>query len=307
MSRGEPTPRGADPQWKAQRERSTPLMLALLIGLARTLGRAPVRLLLYPIVAYFLLTGGSQRQASRGYLQRVLGRVPGLRDQARHFFTFASCALDRVFLLGGGRDQLDVEEHRHGPILEIAREGGCILLVSHIGSFEALRVNGTQDHSLSVRVLMDRAHNPMVTQMLEALNPVLAANVIDASTRGPDLVLQLKQALSEGHVIGIMGDRLREDEPATEVDFLGGRIRLPSSPWILAGVLGVPVLLGFGLYRGGRRYDCHYEVFERQVLLSRRERGAAVQACAQRYADRLAHYAKSAPYNWFNFYDFWLP
>ena len=27
----------------------------------------------------------------------------------------------------------------------------------------------------------------------------------------------------------------------------------------------------------------------------------------QRYADRLAHYARSAPYNWFNFYDFWRP
>jgi len=25
----------------------------------------------------------------------------------------------------------------------------------------------------------------------------------------------------------------------------------------------------------------------------------------QRYADRLAHYARLAPYNWFNFYDYW--
>ncbi|MDB5969853.1 MAG: hypothetical protein JWQ90_2303 [Hydrocarboniphaga sp.] len=299
--------RGGDPQWKAQRERSTPLMLALLIALARRFGRAPVRLLLYPIVGYFLLTGGSLRRASIGYLRRVFGHEPNWRDQARHFFSFASCALDRVFLLSGGRDQLAVEEHRHGPILEIAREGGCILLVSHIGSFEALRINGTQDHRLSVRVLMDRAHNPMVTQMLEALNPDLAANVIDASARGPELVLALKQALAAGHVIGIMGDRLREDEPATEVDFLGGRVRLPASPWILAGVLGVPVLLGFGLYRGGRRYDCHYEVFDRHIRLPRSDRAGAVQACAQRYADRLAHYAKSAPYNWFNFYDFWLP
>jgi len=273
-----------------------------------TRGRAcaPVRLLLYPIVGYFLLTAGAVRQSSVGYLRRVLGHEPGWRDQARHFFAFASCALDRVFLLGGGRQQLDVKEHRHGPILEIARGGGCILLVSHIGSFEALRINGTQDHRLSVRVLMDRAHNPMVTQMLEALNPELAANVIDASTRGPELVLTLKQALAAGHVIGIMGDRLREDEPATEVELLGGRVRLPMSPWILAGVLGVPVLLGFGLYRGGRRYDCHYEVFERRVQIPRADRAAAVQACAQRYADRLAHYARSAPYNWFNFYDFWL-
>ena len=30
-----------------------------------------------------------------------------------------------------------------------------------------------------------------------------------------------------------------------------------------------------------------------------------VSAMIQRFADRLAHYARSAPYNWFNFYDFW--
>jgi len=25
----------------------------------------------------------------------------------------------------------------------------------------------------------------------------------------------------------------------------------------------------------------------------------------QRYAERLEHYARLAPYNWFNFYPFW--
>jgi predicted LPLAT superfamily acyltransferase len=25
----------------------------------------------------------------------------------------------------------------------------------------------------------------------------------------------------------------------------------------------------------------------------------------QRYADRLEHYCRLAPYNWFNFHDFW--
>jgi predicted LPLAT superfamily acyltransferase len=25
----------------------------------------------------------------------------------------------------------------------------------------------------------------------------------------------------------------------------------------------------------------------------------------QRYADRLTHYCRIAPYNWFNFFDFW--
>lgn len=291
--------------WQAQRERATPWMLALLIGLARRFGRAPTRLLLYPVVAYFLLTGAAARRASRRYLRRVLGRAPHLGDVARHYFAFAACALDRVFFLGEGR-RPPVRVLGDPRVREIAASGrGCVLLVSHLGSFEALRIVGTHEHHLPVRILMDRAHNPTITQMLEALNPRLAADVIDAAQRGPQLVLALKQALEAGHVVGIMADRPRAGEATIEVDFLGGRAALPVNPWVLAGALGVPVLLGFGLYRGARGYDCHYEVFSEQLQLPRATRQEAIQRCVRDYAARLEHHTRSAPYNWFNFYDFW--
>jgi len=32
---------------------------------------------------------------------------------------------------------------------------------------------------------------------------------------------------------------------------------------------------------------------------------AAIRVAMQHYADRLTHYCRSAPYNWFNFFDFW--
>jgi predicted LPLAT superfamily acyltransferase len=70
--------------------------------------------------------------------------------------------------------------------------------------------------------------------------------------------------------------------------------------------LGVPVLLGFGLYRGGRHYSAHFELFAERVSASRQRRAADLQAWAQRYAQRLEHYARQAPYNWFNFYDYWF-
>ena len=33
--------------------------------------------------------------------------------------------------------------------------------------------------------------------------------------------------------------------------------------------------------------------------------GQELQHWVQRYAERLEHYCRVAPYNWFNFYDFW--
>jgi len=86
---------------------------------------------------------------------------------------------------------------------------------------------------------------------------------------------------------------------------MGGTVRFPEGPWRLAAALGVPVLLGFGLYCGGNRYEAHFELFARRVTVARSTRSADIAAYAQRYAQRMEHYARLAPYNWFNFYDYW--
>jgi predicted LPLAT superfamily acyltransferase len=39
--------------------------------------------------------------------------------------------------------------------------------------------------------------------------------------------------------------------------------------------------------------------------LDRDRRAEEIQLWMQRYAGRLEHYARIAPYNWFNFYPFW--
>ena len=65
------------------------------------------------------------------------------------------------------------------------------------------------------------------------------------------------------------------------------------------------VVLCFGLYRGGRRYEIHLERFADAVTLDRRDREASVRPWVERYARRLEHHCRAAPYNWFNFYDYW--
>lgn len=291
--------------WERQRERGSQLAMAMLLWIARTLGRPVGRLLLYPISAYFLLTAAPARQASRAYLRRVLGREPGWRDLARHFFSFAAVSLDRLFWLIGSRSRPQVRRHRPADVYRAQHSGGCLILVAHHGSFEVRHDPSSTQYEVPLRIVLDRSHNRMFTQLLERTNPEIARSVIDAAQAGPSLMLEIKQALDEGAMVGLMADRIRDGERHVTVDFLGGQARLPALPWILAGVLQVPVVIGFGLYRGGRQYDAYFELLAERVELPRASREVAVQQYAQRYADRLAHYVREAPYNWFNFYDFW--
>ena len=105
---------------------------------------------------------------------------------------------------------------------------------------------------------------------------------------------------------GIGADRATEDERAVQVQFMGGTVEFPEGPWTLAAALGVPVILGFGLYCGGHRYEAHFELFSERIITARATRQADIQAQAQRYAERMEYYARRAPFNWFNFYDYWL-
>jgi predicted LPLAT superfamily acyltransferase len=76
-------------------------------------------------------------------------------------------------------------------------------------------------------------------------------------------------------------------------------------PWLLAHALQVPVMLCFGLYLGGKRYRLVFEPVAERIVIPRNQRGPALDALIAHYAARLDHYARLAPYNWFNFYDFW--
>ncbi len=290
--------------WFQQAERGSPLALRIILWVALNLGRRASRALLYPITAYFLLFAPQSRRHSRNYLRRALEREPRLVDLARHLHSFAAVILDRVFLLAGQDACLDIRVHNRETFLEHVDSGrGAILLGAHLGSFEALRALAVGKYDFPVRVLMYSDHNQSITQVLEALNPEVAASVIPLGRT--ETLIQARECLDRGELIATLGDRVAESDKMVACNFLGDTALFPQGPLLLAAVLKVPVILCFGLYRGGNRYDIVFEPFAETLDAPRGQRDEILAQWVQRYADRLEARVREAPYNWFNFYDFW--
>ncbi len=293
-------------QWKWRREAGAGWAIAAICAIGRYGGRALARAVLYPSTLYFMWRRPEERRDSRDYLSRVHGRPATAGEVFRHIHTFSQTVLDRLFLLGEDMRRFDVrthgldELHRH---LEGGR--GVLLFGSHLGSFEVLRVLSQQRPDVPIRVVLDRAHSASVTAMLEQINPEIAATVIDAGQDGPAIMLAIQEAAAQGAMIALLVDRTQPGEPSVSVPFLGAPARFPVAPWLIAAVLKIPVVLAFGLYRGGNRYDLLFEPFSDGIQVARRERAAALPALIARYAARLEDRVRDAPYNWFNFYDFW--
>ena len=78
-----------------------------------------------------------------------------------------------------------------------------------------------------------------------------------------------------------------------------------TGPFRIAMILKRPIVLMFGLYRGGNRYDIYFEKLTDIEQVSRSQRDLILEQSLTRYVQRLEHYCRLFPYNWFNFYDFW--
>jgi len=291
-------------QWMGQAERGSLFLTRLITEITLWLGRPAGRLLLYPITLYFLLFSGKSRRASRRFLGRVLNRPAGLRDVFRHYHTFAATILDRVYLLSGRQDFFDIEMHGVQILLQqLQDKRGCLLLGSHLGSFEVLRSLAETCPDLRIRPMMYKANAERIDKVLGVLNPQMASQVIPIGE--PDSLLKVQQAMADNQVVGILGDRIALDNKTVSCRFFDRPCLFPAGPILLAGLLEIPVVLFFGLYQGGRRYRIHFELLTPGFRLERGQRQRQVAEWTQCFAQRLEYYCRQAPFNWFNFYDFW--
>ena len=141
-------------QWQEHRERGNSMALRALRFAALRLGRRVIRPVLYPVALYFALTSSATRRVSREYLARVLPHPPRFRDVLRHIFSFASISLDRVFLLTNAYPFKVIDHYGEG-CLELTRQRGALLFLSHFGSFEVMRVGAVKRHDLPLRIVLD--------------------------------------------------------------------------------------------------------------------------------------------------------
>jgi predicted LPLAT superfamily acyltransferase len=295
-------------EWKQHPERSNMFWLRVMTLISLRLGRAASRAVLYGIAAYFLAFAPAARRTSRNYLQRVFN-LPSpaavrWRQLFRHFLSFASVIHDRVYLVNDRFELFDIRIHNQDLIDAIVADGkGVFLIGAHMGSFEVLRAIGRKQPGLRVAMVMYEENARKINAALSAINPNALQDII--ALGHIDSMIQVHELLARGTVVGMLGDRSLGNDETHGVDFLGASAELPLGPFRMAAIMKRPVLFMTGLYRGGNRYDIHFETLADFSAVAPRGRALAVQAAMRRYAALMEQHCHSAPYNWFNFFDFW--
>ena len=281
----------------------TPWMQRALIGLFRII---PVRLsyaLMALVIPFYMLFDRRGFRASYRFFRHRLGRsaLHSLLSVYANEFRLGQVVLDRFAIYAGKPFKVEVDDM---PLYErlSAGEPGFLQVSSHVGNYEvagyllhadykriyALVFSGETETVMAQRARMfDRANIEMV--------PVSA----DMSH-----LYTLNNALSDGAVVSMPGDRIFGSQKSFTCDFLGAPARFPAGPFVMAAGRSVAMVAVFVMKEAARRY----RIFIRQAgaaldpaLPSR----ARAQAMAAEYAAQLEAVVRRYPTQWYNFYDFW--
>jgi predicted LPLAT superfamily acyltransferase len=297
----------ASNHWAGLAERGGYWGLKFCIGAYRLLGRGGCKIIMMPIVLYFYLFGRNQRLASQQFLMRVIKRRPTFVESYRHHMNFAMRALDVFIAWTGDAATMAVEPTDPDKLAEFFNDPrGGLIVVAHLGNVDVARAVLNKKAQERITILVHTRHAENYNRMLRKLRPEAAMNIFQVTEIGPETIIALQQRVERGEWVVIAGDRtsVLSKEHSIFVPFFGEEAAFPQGPWLLGALLDCPVYLLFCL-KDGKRYRLTMECFAESIHLPRGAREESLRTCVTRYASRLEHYGALAPFQWYNFFDYW--
>lgn len=282
-----------------------------------------VRFLIYPVTFFYFVFVKSARKAAVQYqkqLREFTGRkIPPHISSYRQMLSFSLCIIEKMEgWLGKIKfDRIQYQNDDITDILETLKAGkGALLITSHLGNMELLRSLSDYNEQLvgrqvPVYVVMDMKVNNNFTETLKSVNPKFSFNVINSIDFGPDAMVTLMDAVENGALVVIAGDRTsaNEREKTIKVNFLGKEAEFPYGVFLMPFLMKVPVYFMFGLRSKLSVFNPKHNVYIEKCHINfdcpRSERENNIVLCCGEFIGKLEKFCILYPYQWYNFFDFW--
>ncbi|MCD6173260.1 MAG: lysophospholipid acyltransferase family protein [Sulfurimonas sp.] len=175
-----------------------------------------------------------------------------------------------------------------------------ILVQSHFGGWaSSANVSKTEN---KVNIVMQEVLMDSIKSIEKSIEIKENVNIIDLSSGGISVSLQIANALNNNEIVGIMGDRAANKNSTIAIDFLGEKANFNKNPFQIAYKMDKPVLIYFVIYLDIRLYKIDF--IEIEIDKSKNKDEAireAIGIYVKKYEDIVLKYSNQ----WLNFYDFW--
>jgi predicted LPLAT superfamily acyltransferase len=277
--------------------------------LIRCGGKPAAYCLLLFVVLYYTLLRPEVRNRSSHYLKRRFpGRAPlrMLWDSYLLSLGIGRTLVDRAILGILGPENMYVSPEGTAELAELLAEGhGLILITAHVGCWQ-LAMSNLAALNTRVSLLIHRDEGDQDRHFFEHNSEKPPYRIVDpAGYLGG--TLEMLQVLKNGELLCIMGDRnMGGQGSSVSVDFLGGPVKIPFSPYKLASATGAPVAVIFPYRSKSGAYELHVaKTFRIPKNLGRSAH--AYLPFAREFVAALETFVTENPYQFYNFYDMWSP
>jgi lauroyl/myristoyl acyltransferase len=240
-------------------------------------------------------------------LETVLGPCGWLERQRRIFRTllaFAWCHGERYFYLHSPeRFRIEVEG---GERLEaIAPTRGLIFVTAHVGHWETASHLMPSSTDRQAHVVREEELDPRSQEFMQDLldRHGQSRYVTHFASDDPRLGLVLAEALRQGHVVALQGDRPRAGGRTVAATLFGRTVSLPAGPAALARAAAVPLVPVFSFRTG----PWSYRVCVREPICvsSDGDRDSAIKEATHHLAGEIEWAIRREPHQWFCFREVW--
>jgi len=323
-------PEEAPLHWSQHKEKTAGYWnVKLLLILFKLFPVVIMRIIAFPVGFFYFLFSKKVRAESGRFLlkaapfveqSKTAKRCRSPLGPLRHIVSFSLTLVEKIQSWGGKFQFKNIHfqnDDVEGLIQELENGKGVFLITSHLGNIELLRglasLNRTGvSRKTPVTAIIDTKINENFSRMLKELNPQSNFDIIDANEIGSHTAIMLEDKLASGTMVTIAGDRTAGSAAGKNfmIPFLGEEAPFSPGIFYLAALMKAPVYFIFALRRGDLsikpEYDMHVHKSALSLECSRKERLGRSSLLAQSFAELLEKYCKETPFQWYNFFDFWL-
>ena len=319
----------SDTHWSTQKEHAAGYwQLAFMLFIFKLLPVVILRIIAFPVGFFYFLFSGRAVKLSGLYLRRLDsfvssggGRIRKRLSSLKHIIAFSLALVEKLEAWSGrvSFKRIHYMDDDIAGLLDLLERGeGAFLISSHLGNMEFIRALADykgkgNTGNISVNAIVDFNVTAHFNRILKKLNPGSFSRIISARELGPDSVVLLSERIKAGELVVIAGDRTSANESSRymELPFLGVKAPLPYGPFFLAALCEAPVYFVFAMRQKDISLSSHYNIHIHKSPVSfdcpRKERDSRIKALGQNFVSLLEQYCKTYPFQWYNYYDFWLP
>mgnify|MGYP001166013840 CR=1 FL=1 len=275
-----------------------PLGYRFFIFVIRTFGVPTAYFFLAFVVPWYVLTSRTSNKALDVYFARLRKAVPGIKGLS-YFGSYMAMGrniIDKVAVQAGLEERFKWAKINGQGVAEmIAAHKGGLLLSSHVGNWE-FASHFLKGHPGKVSIVLLTAEDERIKQVMESELSPASFDMIPLS-KDMSHVFRMNNALMDGHVLCMHGDRNLPGSRVRVAKFLGEDADFPAGPFALAQAHKVPVCISFVIRTG----PMSYSFFATDPIPA----GSSGDEVFAVFVQEFEAIVKKYPLQWFNYYDFW--